>query len=249
MTTTPLTMLRSLPASLALAAGWLTLLTAGLPQPGRTGSNDLRYPSDGIVCDRGSRICYDRRGISLPMTRREYGKRAERNLTRQVSGRPAARTVRLSSGDVCDLRRQICWEDGWQRTNVNERLSRQLFGNNSSWGQPSAREQGFCELNQRGRRILSGNCDLQQRTGASGTAFRVDFGRGRRYSFHDRRGRLVMVDGARTWPVAYNRNGSGAEFRWSDLQLLAYRNRPVQPRYGTGASGGVLQELVNNLFR
>lgn len=265
MTTTPLTLLRSSPRSLAMAAGWLALLTAAVPQPGWTGGNDLQFPSNGIVCDRGARICYDRMGLSRSMTRREYGKSAERNLTRLISGRPRARAVRFSSGEVCDLRRQICWDDGWQRTNVSKRLSRQLFGDNGGWTRADSRgtdgwdnnrwrpagtqELGFCELHQRGRRLFAGNCDLQQRASANGPSYRVDFGNGRRYSFDDRWGRLVMVDGTRTWPVTYNRNGSSTEFRWSDLQLVADRNRPIQPSYGNGASSGVLQDLLNSLWR
>ncbi len=294
MTTNPLITSRPSHASLALAAGWLALLTTVVPQPGWTQSNSLKLTGNGIVCDRGSRICYDRQGPSLAMTRREFGQRSEQNLRRQISGRPNAWDVRFSSGEVCDLRREICWDDGWSRTNISKRLSRQLFGDNgdwarangngnngwgnngwgsngrgkngwgtnnwennnlgsNSWGQPTALDSGFCELNQRGRRIFSGNCDLQQRSTANGTAYLVNLGNGREYSFYNRRGQLIMADGNGTWPVAYNRRGTGGEFRWSDMELSASRGGPGPWSDGGAAvvnpSGQVLFNLINNLFR
>lgn len=292
MTTNPLITSRPPHASLALAAGWLALLTTVVPQPGWTQSNSLKLTGNGIVCDRGSRICYDRQGPSLAMTRREFGQRSEQNLRRQISGRPNAWDVRFSSGEVCDLRREICWDDGRSRTNISKRLSRQLFGENgdwarangkgnngwgnngrgkngngwgtnnwennnwennnfgsNSWGQPTALDSGFCELNQRGRRIFSGNCDLQQRSTANGTAYLVNLGNGREYSFYDRRGQLIMVDDNGTWPVAYSRRVTGGEFRWGDLQLVARQDRALEPRFGTGTSTSVLHDLINSLFR
>ena len=285
MTTNPLLTSRPAHASLALAAGWLALLTTVVPQPGWTQSNSLKLTGNGVVCDRGSRICYDRQGPSLAMTRREFGQRSEQNLRRQISGRPYAWDVRFSSGEVCDLRREICWDDGRNRTNISKRLSRQLFGDNgdwaradgkgnngwgnnswenngrgkngwgannwgnNNWGQPTALDSGFCELNQRGRRIFSGNCGLQQRSTSNGTAYLVNLGNGREYSFYDQRGQLIMVDGNGTWPVAYSRMGTGGEFRWGDLQLVARQERALEPRYGIGTSNSVLQDLINSLFR
>ncbi|MCP9839467.1 hypothetical protein KBY93_02315 [Synechococcus sp. J7-Johnson] len=280
MTTNFLIPSRPAHASLALAAGWLALLTTVVPQPGWTQSNSLKLTGNGVVCDRGSRICYDRQGPSLTMTRREFGQRSEQNLRRQISGRPNTWDVRFSSGEACDLRRQICWDDGRSRTNISKRLSRQLFGDNgdwarangkgnngwenngrgkngwgnnnwgnNSWGQPTALDSGFCELNQRGRRIFSGNCGLQQRSTSNGTAYLVNLGNGREYSFYDQRGQLIMVDGNGTWPVAYSRRGNGGEFRWGDLQLVARQDRALEPRYGTGTSNSVLQDLINSLFR
>lgn len=268
MTTTLKSSSRPCQAPLAIAASWL-VLTALLPQPGWSRTSSLDFPSDGVVCDRGSRICYDRQGPSLALTRREYGQRSEQNLLRQLSGRPISRDIRFSSGEVCDLRGEICWDDGWGRTNVSKRLSRQLFGDNggwtrdndwrnntwrgnpgnSSWGQTTAQDSGFCELSQRGRRIFYGNCNLQQRYTPNGTAYLVDFRNGRSYSFYNRRGQLVMVDGTGTWPVSYNRNGDGGEFRWGDLQLVARQNRSIEPGYNTGASAGLLQDLINSPFR
>ncbi|MDM7938036.1 MAG: YcgJ family protein [Cyanobium sp. CZS 48M] len=285
-------------ASLALAAGWLALLSTVVPQPGWTQSNSLKLTGKGVVCDRSSKICYDRQGPSLSMTRREFGQRAEQNLRRQDSARSNRQEVRFSSGEVCDLWREICWDDGWKRSNVSMRLSRQLFGdngswakdqgrgnnngwanngwanngrntngwNNNTWGQPTTQDSGFCELSQRGRRIFSGNCDLQQRSNVnsngngygygygnrngSATAYQVSLGNGRQYNFYNRSGQLVVVDGNRSWPVAYSRQGGGGEFRWGDLQLVARQNRAIQPTYNNnGISGGLLQDLINSLFR
>ncbi|MCT0217994.1 YcgJ family protein [Synechococcus sp. CS-1329] len=284
----PLLTSRPAHASLALAVGGLALLSTLAPQPGWTQSNSLKLIGNGVVCDPGSKTCYDRRGPSLAMTRQEFGQRAEQNLRRQISGRPNSWDLRFSSGEVCDLRQEICWDDGWKRSNLSTRLSRQLFGanggwannqqpgnnnwgnnawgnggwrnntwgNNSSssnnWRAPTSLDSGSCTLSQRGRRIFSGNCNLQRRSGSNGTAFVVNLANGRNYSFYDRRGQLVVVDGNRSWPVAYSRQGGGGEFRWGDLQLVARQNRAIEPAFNTnnnGLSGGLLQELINSLFR
>lgn len=271
MTTNPLITSRPPHASLALAAGWLALLTTVVPQPGWTQSNSLKLTGNGIVCDRDSRICYDRQGPSLAMTRREFGQRSEQNLRRQISSRPNAWDVRFSSGEVCDLRREICWDDGRSRTNISKRLSRQLFGDNGDWARANGKgnngwgnngrgswqspnqDTGFCQLSQRGRRILDGECDLQQRRTSGGTAYMVDFRNGRRYSFYDRQGWLEMRDASGTWPVTAQGRGDATVFRWSDMELSASRGEPGPWSDGGAAvvnpSGQVLFNLINNLFR
>ncbi len=266
--------------TLHLAAGLLTLVSATLPLPAFARNDTLYFPSTGTICDRGTRICYDRTGVSLTTTRNEFGNRAENELVRKLSGRPNPREFQFSTGEVCDLRVQTCWDDGWRRSNVSNRLSRQLFGNNGGrnsnsgwnnngwnnnsgtwngsrppgvgWGQPN-RDMGFCELSQRSRRLFNGPCDLVQRPTANGTAYLVDFRDGRRYTFYNRQGQLVMTDATGTWPVTYSNTSNGAVLRWGDLQLLARQNGTAGPMPGQtpalNPTGQVLQDLINSLFR
>jgi hypothetical protein len=244
-------------------------LASALPLPVLAQSRQLEFPRGGVVCDRAVRICYDSDGTSAPLTRRYFGERAERDLVRQLSGRPRPRQFEFSTGEVCDLRSRTCWDDGWQRTNVSNRLSRQLFGNtagtgwggNTGWGnnrpgdswQSPNQDTGFCQLSQRGRRILNGECDLLQRRTSGGTAYVVDFRNGRRYSFYDRQGWLEMRDATGTWPVTAQERGGATVFRWSDMELSASRGGPG-PWSDGGApvvnpSGQALFNLINNLFR
>ncbi len=241
---------------LAVSTGCLALLCGSLPMPAQAKTGTITFPQSGVICDRGTRICYDRGGISLPLTRREFGNRAEQDLVRKLSGRPSPREFQLSTGEVCDLRRQTCWDDGWRQSNVSYRLSGQLFGlsagpgrpGNPSWTRANTTN-GFCDLSQRGRRIFSGRCELMQRPTASGTAYRVDFRDGRQYSFYNRQGRLVMVDATGTWPVDYSLAGNGGRFRWGSFELLASQSRdggtnPVR----RSSTGVLLQDLINTIF-
>ncbi|MCP9790449.1 hypothetical protein KBZ20_00870 [Vulcanococcus limneticus Candia 3F8] len=113
-----------------MAAGVVALPLAATA-PVQAEGQGLKFPRNGVICDRGTNICYDRNGVSYSQTRREFGSRAEQNLRRQLSGRPWPNQLVFSSGELCELQRQVCWDDGGQRRNVSKRLSRQLFG--SSW--------------------------------------------------------------------------------------------------------------------
>lgn len=232
----------------------------------------LELPRPGVVCDNSQRICYDSQGASVNQTRRTYGEKAERDLLRQISGRPPAQDFRFSSGEVCSIQRRICWDDGWQQGNVSNRLTRQLFGNSGS-GSGSANHPGEsrCQLLQRGRKVFSGGCRLSRRQDLGGSAYTVETRDGRLYSFYAQaNGQLVLRDATGTWPVAYSTRGNGLAFRWADLQLDASRGagsgygnanpwsnpNGANPGYGFGRSGSQqasptnnsLQGLLNSLF-
>ncbi|PZV02925.1 MAG: hypothetical protein DCF23_10705 [Cyanobium sp.] len=114
--------------------GWLATLsllvlpTLSAPLQGQAKTETLTFPSSGVICDSAVRICYDSDGASLPLTRRHFDRRAEQNLKRLLSGRTIPREFQFSGGEVCDVQRQLCWDNGWKKTNVSNRLSRQLFG-------------------------------------------------------------------------------------------------------------------------
>jgi hypothetical protein len=258
-------------------AGWLGALSLWmpavvLPMPALAQSRSLDFPSRGVICDRAVRICYDRNGVSLPLTRRYFDRRAEQNLQRQLTGRPIPIEFQFSGGEVCDVRRQICWDDGWQKTNVSNRLSRQLFGrvgnpgNQSGNGNSNQNERtSVCDLSQRGRRIFNGSCSLRQRNTSNGTAYSVELQDGRRYAFYNRRGELVLRDGTGTWPVRYSRRGHEVVFNWADLQLATRsddqqgyqegfqqgypQNYPQNYPPTQDPTGQFLQDLFNTLFR
>jgi hypothetical protein len=222
-----------------------------LPLPGWA----LDLPRAGVICDASQQICYDLQGPSLAQTRREFGRGAEQELLRSISGRPPAREIRFSSGEICDLRRQICWDDGTRRENISRRLTRQLFptAGNDGWQDPLSESR--CQLRQGGRRLFNGPCNLSTTGDLGNRIYLVEMGDGRRYSFTNRYGRLQLRDATGTWPVTTIDRGETVVFRWADLQLEA--SRP--PRYDSGLGSSpapdaypsqpVLQQLIESLFR
>lgn len=214
------------------------------------GAAALDLPSQGVICDQPQRICYDKMGASLSQTRRHFGRQAEQQLLRSLSGRPPEREFQFSSGEVCDLRRQVCWDDGWRRSNISNRLTRQLFGtsNSAGWGEEQADRR--CRLSQRGRMLFSGSCSLTRRTDQGGRAYVVETRDGRLYSFSNRSGRLELRDATGTWPVSTSRRDNAVVFRWADLQLEAYRpqDRSTNPT-PAGNSDQLIQQLIEGLFR
>ncbi len=112
-------------------------------------------PAPGVICDRGTSICYDRNGASLPLTREHLGSWAEWRLARQLAGRPLPPEFRLSDGSLCDLRSQTCWSDGYGRRQVSRQLSEQLFARMQG-DREVTRFDGLCNLAKDGRPVYDG---------------------------------------------------------------------------------------------
>jgi len=236
---------------------YAALPLALLPVAARASTID--FPRQGVVCDLPARRCYTAQGVSLALTREFFGSYAERELSSTQSGNRRSNQFKLSDGDVCDLRQQTCWDDGRGGKNVSNALSRQLFGSNGAWGnngsQQSAQGSRSCELRRGNRGLFDGSCQLNRRETSNGTAYNVELSDGRRYSFFNRDGRLVMRDANNVLRPAQisNRNGAVA-FRWDDLQLST-RNPSWGNQGPQGSSSdfnptsNFLQDVFSNLFR
>ncbi|PZV20274.1 MAG: hypothetical protein DCF18_14340 [Cyanobium sp.] len=298
---------REVPLSIRLAAGRM-VAAAALPlallpfvavQPAAAKSASIDYPRQGVVCDRATKMCFDSTGVSVTLTREYFGRSAERELIRKLSGSNRPTQFQLSNGDVCDVRRQTCWDDGWDGKNISRALSKQLFGNNGAWRNPGSGntsnnwnnnsgwnnsggggwnnnsgnngswnngnnwnnnnwQQGqgntACELRQGNRRLFNGSCVLNRRESSNGMAYNVELGDGRRYSFFNRQGNLVLRDATGVWPVQVSNSNGNVSFRWADLRLEAqdsrWNNQGQQGGFeDVNPTGVFLQNLFNNLFR
>jgi hypothetical protein len=91
-------------------------------------SSNVTSPAAGVICDRQVPVCYNPQGASVALTQTYFGKDAANRLKNQLRNRSASSTLRLSNGAVCDLRTATCWNDGWRKTQVDNLLSQQLFG-------------------------------------------------------------------------------------------------------------------------
>lgn len=298
---------REFPLSIRLAAGRMVAVAA-LPlallpfvavQPAAAKNASIDYPRQGVVCDRATKMCFDSTGVSVTLTREYFGRSAERELIRKLSGSNRPTQFQLSNGDVCDVRRQTCWDDGWDGKNISRALSKQLFGNNGAWRNPGSGntsnnwnnnsgwnnsggggwnnssgnngswnngnnwnnnnwQQGqgntACELRQGNRRLFNGSCVLNRRESSNGMAYNVELGDGRRYSFFNRQGNLVLRDATGVWPVQVSNRNGNVSFRWADLRLEAqdsrWNNQGQQGGFeDVNPTGVFLQNLFNNLFR
>lgn len=195
-------------ASLAV----LTLL-AGEP----AGAVELR--SGGIVCDPEQKACYDRRGPDLNETGRRYGARAERDLRRRVTGWPPQREIVFSSGELCDLREQQCWDDGWRRRNVSNRLTKHLFGSSGDQDQVTGGGERPCELRRSGRLMFRGTCRVVPSGAGWGADRRVVAENGSSFRFFARGNRLWVSDDSGAAPVSTSRRSQGVRLSWNRLEL------------------------------
>jgi hypothetical protein len=306
----PLSSRPSAARMVAAAALPLALLPFAVVQPAAAKNAAIDFPRQGVVCDRATKMCFDSSGVSATLTREYFGRNAERELIRKLSGISRPTQFQLSDGDVCDVRRQTCWDDGWGGKNISKALSKQLFGNNGAWRNPGSsnnsnnwnnnsggwnnnnnsgwnnnsggggwnnnsgnngnwnngnnwnnnnwQQQGqgntACELRQGNRRLFNGSCVLNRRESSNGMAYNVELGDGRRYSFFNRQGNLVLHDATGVWPVQVSNRNGNVSFRWADLRLEAQDSRWNNQGQSGGfedvnPTGTFLQNLFNNLFR
>lgn len=249
---------------LPLAGMAAVLLT---PQP--LWAQLVQSPAPGVLCDplglRGSGVCYDAKGASLPLTGRWLGRRAETQLRAYLAANPAPQEFRLSNGTVCSVSERTCWEDGWSKRNVSQRLTRQLFsgpstGSDSTGSTPpsSGKETGLCSLSRGSQAVFDGRCELSQIDRGDGlTRYRVRLANGTAYAFTNRNGTVTIADDfGSTWPVSYVNHGVTGIFRWGDMSLVATQTagsaRGASPDAASGGSenlGRAVGTLLNTLFR
>jgi hypothetical protein len=259
-------------------AAAIALLVGGLiTAPLAVWAQAVQFPAPGVLCDakglRGSGVCYDKNGVSLPLTGRYLGSRAEAQLSNYLAGNPAPREFRLSNGTLCSVPERTCWEDGWSKRNVAQRLSRELFtpatsGSATTEGRPPSpgKETGLCSLSRTGRPLFDGPCDLRQVNRGDGvTRYRVRLNNGTSYFFTNRNGTVSIADDfGSTWPVTHVNHGVTGIFRWSDMSLVATQTEGRDASTGTTSGsttapttgttpnedlGRALGSLLNTLFR
>ncbi|MFM7549746.1 MAG: YcgJ family protein [Cyanobacteriota bacterium] len=206
----------------------------------------ISSPQQGVICDGSGQVCYDAQGLSLGLTRTYFGAFAEQNALRNLSGQPAPRQFRLSSGAACDVNQRLCWSDGWSQRVVDRTLSGQLFGNGGGGpNKPSGTATGLCRLTQGFRTIFNGQCELKEVSNDRRRRFVVNLGNGVRYSFEDRGSGYRISDGmGGSWPVTFNDQGRSAVFRWADRSLSVTQNA----YQGGSAVGRALGSLLEALF-
>ncbi|MEO1003391.1 MAG: YcgJ family protein [Cyanobacteria bacterium J06638_7] len=203
-------------------------------------------PAPGVLCDRGTSVCYDPNGPSLALTRQHLGSWAEWRLARQLAGRPVPADFRLSDGSLCDLRSQTCWSDGFGRRQVSRELSERLFAQAHS-AREVTRFEGLCNLVKGGRQLYDGPCSLRRVANSERGVNRyvVRQPDGSRYTFSERSGQLEVSDGERSWPASFGDHGHTGLFRWRDLTLVATREHSALP-LGRAHSEGISQLFLDH---
>jgi hypothetical protein len=224
------------------------------------------FPRAGVICDAPRQVCFDRQGPSIGLTRTHYGPGASNRLLAQLSGSPPQREFQLSSGQLCDLTQQLCWDRGWRRRNVNPLLSRQLFGLSPTTGpamgtapapQPPPAGERQCQVMQRGLTVFSGPCRLYRQNETVWKYYVVQMDNGKLYRFQRRASQLVLSDATGTWPVFIADRGSAVQFRWSNLLLDVSRSQQargggpdgvVPPTPTPRSTGETGQDLLDDIF-
>lgn len=113
-------------ASRALRAGGILLLAAGCMEGGPVGEGPSGWtvagygestrwfsPAPGVRCDRFERVCYDRGGPELSLTREYFGKVAARELEDRIGGNwRTDNRYSPKQGVKCDVEDVLCVKRG-----------------------------------------------------------------------------------------------------------------------------------------
>ncbi|MCS6879515.1 MAG: YcgJ family protein [Geminicoccaceae bacterium] len=92
---------------------------------GRRSVERWSEPRPGVRCDRFARVCYDRNGPELSLTREYFGKEAAKELEERIGGDWRRDTVYEPAPRVrCDLEDELCTRRG----EPDYRATREQFG-------------------------------------------------------------------------------------------------------------------------
>lgn len=88
------------------------------------GADRFYRPRSGVVCDRGTAVCYKNGRLDKSETRDVFGERAGDRADDLRDDRGTARLFVPERGVTCDRARQVCFDDG----NPDSSLTRRYFG-------------------------------------------------------------------------------------------------------------------------
>jgi hypothetical protein len=218
---------------------------AGSGSESGASANGITRPTAGVICDPAAELCYDSQGLSLALTREYHGVYAEQKALRQLGGQPAPKVFRLRNGTVCDVGARRCWSDGWDRRNVDERLSQHLFG--QSGGQISGlARQAQCRLSRWFTVLSSGSCEIVEQRGSQGRKLAVTLKDGTTYLVSNVAGEGYRVSDSKgsSWPVRVSDQGNSLSFAWSDRVLQVTPLRTAGTTSGARPSLGQLMDIL-----
>jgi hypothetical protein len=248
----PLMIRRSL---ISFCVALLPAMAAALPNP--AGQSTITMPTSGVVCDSSNQLCYDRNGLSLPLTGRYFGQYAERTAQKNFGGRLPLRRFELSNGVFCHTDQASCWrQENGQRVRAG-RISEQLFGYQpqptpqpTPFPSPYPRpvpspigNTGMCQLIRGNQLLFNGACALSEIRQGYQPRFEVRLRQGATYVFEQSNRGYVITDGSGgRWPVLIEDRGSRGIFSWADMRLDVIQ-RNYMPE-----STGKFQRAVNNFL-
>ena len=211
--------------------------------PSGSGLQGLETPQAGVVCDPRSQSCYDQAGLSLGLTREYFGAYAEQTALRNQAGQTSPRQFRLSNGSSCDVVARTCWNDSWNRQQVNVALSNQLFGSGGSGSNSSSQiRNGQCRLSRWFSTLFNGSCELRETRSNRGRLLEVLLQDGTQYSISRPRGGSYQISdrNGTSWPVQVRDQGRTLSFSWSDRVLTM----TPQTAATSGTSWGQLLDIL-----
>jgi hypothetical protein len=151
---------------------------------GERGPRGIFRPTDGVVCDRASEVCYDHDGASLVATRREFGHGASERLADRIDlerhgpGRRGGLVYSPKRGVFCDESVATCYVED----EAHPGYTKQQFGSEAARDLERRIDRGKNAPDGLYRPIGGSICDRRSqvcydRGGASARLTRDEFGR------------------------------------------------------------------------
>ena len=227
--------------------------------PAATPPANISFPAPGVICDQVYKLCYNRQGVSQPLSATTFGQAGFASAMLAIQ-RGLQKQFLLSNGTLCDVSVSACWSDGMGRRIPSPMMSSQLFysvqpgfgvnpGSQSFPGVgPGGAVSGYanCRLQQGFQVLYNGQCQLMRQQDGNRYRFNAQLGNGMVYSFVNRNGSYRIRDNnGAVWPVSYTDQGRKGVFNWAGYALTL-----TQQGYNGGTGlGRSLDNLLESLFQ
>jgi hypothetical protein len=196
--------------------------------------NKVYSPSNGVICDRAEKICYDQNGASIGLTKQYMGDKAAQNL--QASMKKAGRrwnptNFKLSNGIICDTKMKTCKN---QSNTVDIDSTKKLFGTAPSiqtrpFQRPQAPKKetrnGHCRLENTVEKtiVYNDSCLIKQVTDIGRKKYVLKLNNGDQYVFLDKGNgfKAYTPKGLSNRRVGFTNKGDKVIFIWNIWKMVA----------------------------
>jgi Fels-1 prophage protein len=195
-------------------------------------ASDVYSSGDGAICDKVGQACFDSYGVSLGITKDEFGQAAADKIERNIEEAgdqwdPSVFT--LSNGVSCDTKKKTC-DDSYG--NLDKHMTKTLFGTSAvkepDHSKMKAVVNGHCKLYNKksDNNKYKGDCRIKQKVSDGVNEFVIKLGSGDTYRFVQQ-GTTYEVhtpNGVSDHKAQMTDYGRKAVFEWYKWELTAKEN-------------------------
>ena len=208
------------------------LFLALLLVPAAALASEVYSPGPGAVCDKVGKACFDKEGLSIGITKDEFGQEAADKVANSIEEAgdnwdPTSFT--MSNGVSCNTTKKVCDDSSGH---FDKQFTKDLFGEeaveNVQSNVTKASIEGHCKLYNKksDNNKYKGACLIKQKMSADMNEYMIEFSNGDKYTFtQSSEGYQVQTpEGMNKNMATMTDHGDKAVFKWGKWRLTAKEN-------------------------